>query len=92
VAHAYNPFTWEVNIGRTKIQGCLQGVHETSSQSIAGHSGVHLSPQATLEAEIGRVMIQSQSGQKKFARPHLNGKMLGMVVHACQPSEAGSIK
>jgi hypothetical protein len=26
---------------------------------------------------------------KKFVRPHLNGKKLGMVAHACHPSDGG---
>jgi hypothetical protein len=25
--------------------------------------------------------------KKKFARPHLNGKELGVMVHACRPSD-----
>jgi hypothetical protein len=29
---------------------------------------------------------------KKFTRPHLNGKKLGMVVHTCYPSHHGSVK
>jgi hypothetical protein len=33
-----------------------------------------------------------EAGAKKFARPHLGGKKLSMVVCACHPSEGGKFK
>jgi hypothetical protein len=47
---------------------------------------------ATWKAEIRRIMVLGQPGQKKFARPHLNGKNLGVVVQTCHPSDIESIK
>jgi hypothetical protein len=32
------------------------------------------------EAEIRRIMVPGQAGQKKFARSHLNGRKWGMVA------------
>jgi hypothetical protein len=32
------------------------------------------------------------SRQKKVSRPHLKGKMLGMVAGACHPSNSGKCK
>jgi hypothetical protein len=29
------------------------------------------------EAEVGRIMVPDQPGQKKFVRPHLNGRKAG---------------
>jgi hypothetical protein len=47
---------------------------------------------ATWEAEIRRILVQSQPGQKMFARPHLNGKKLGMMTCACHPGDRGRHK
>jgi hypothetical protein len=46
------------------------------------------------KAEIGRIMIPGQLRQKneKIARPHLDRKKLGMVVHPCHPSNSGKYK
>jgi hypothetical protein len=35
------------------------------------------------KAEIGRIVVQSQPGQKMFMRHNLNQKKLGEVVHTC---------
>jgi hypothetical protein len=40
-----------------------QTAWETSSQPTGGHSGMHLSSQATQEAEIRRFVVPGQSGQ-----------------------------
>jgi hypothetical protein len=57
---------------------------------------MYLSPQARdltiLEADIRRTMVPGHLRQKKFARYHLNGKRLGVVVHAYHPSMVGSLK
>jgi hypothetical protein len=43
---------------------------------------------ATWEAEIGRIVVLDQPGQKKFPRPPYKPiKKLGMMVHACNPSQ-----
>jgi hypothetical protein len=47
---------------------------------------------ATWEAEIRRIKVLSQSRQKELMRPHLHRKKLGMVVHACHPSNGGKCK
>jgi hypothetical protein len=39
------------------------------------------------EAEIGKITIPGQPRQKKFARPYLSGKQLGVVLCACHPSK-----
>jgi hypothetical protein len=49
---------------------------------------VMLTPQAV---ETGRIVFQASPG-KKCKRPHLNPEKLGVVVHACRPSNAGSVK
>jgi hypothetical protein len=36
----------------------------------------YLSSMATWEAEIGRILVPGQSGQKKFLRPHTIGKKI----------------
>jgi hypothetical protein len=41
---------------------------------------------ATWVIEIGRIMVLGQPRQKKFARPHLNEKKLGMTVCTCHSS------
>jgi hypothetical protein len=39
------------------------------------------------EAEIGNIKVPGQVGQKKkFVKPHLNGKKLGMRVCSCHLS------
>jgi hypothetical protein len=44
------------------------------------------------EPEIREIVFPSQSGQKEFMRLRIQwGKILGMVVHACHPSNAGRI-
>jgi hypothetical protein len=37
---------------------------------------------AVWEVDIGRIMALGQARQEKFARPHLNGKKVGVVVYA----------
>jgi hypothetical protein len=44
------------------------------------------------KAENYRIMVPSQPGtSKKMVRLHLNGK-LGVVMHACEPSNGGKPK
>jgi hypothetical protein len=45
-----------------------------------------------LEAEIGKMMVSGQPGQKSFQDATSMGKKLGMVAHACHPSEGGKHK
>jgi hypothetical protein len=81
--------TWEAEIRRIVVQGQLG--HETPSQPIiAGHSGTHLSSQATQDSEIRIVAPASQT--KNFVRPHINGKRLGVVACATQPCEGRKLK
>jgi hypothetical protein len=47
---------------------------------------------ATLEAEFRRILVPCQPGQKKFARLHINGKKLGVVMNTCHPSNGGKHK
>jgi hypothetical protein len=61
------------------------------SQSIAGHCGAHLSFQATWKAEIRRINVPGQTGQK-FVRPYLSGKKLDMVPYPCHPWNSGKHK
>jgi hypothetical protein len=42
------------------------------------------------EAEIERIMVRSQPGQKIHKIPHLKQSKLGIVVHACHPGCMGS--
>jgi hypothetical protein len=37
-------------------------------------------------ADIRYIVVPGHLRQKKFARPHLSGKQLGMVVHTCHPN------
>jgi hypothetical protein len=37
-------------------------------------------------------MVPGQPGQKKFGRPPTQGKKLGVVTHACHPSNSGKPK
>jgi hypothetical protein len=37
-------------------------------------------------------VVPKQPGQKKFARPYLNGEKLGVVVCTCDPSKPGKPK
>jgi hypothetical protein len=60
-----------------------QEVHKTPYQPITECGGTCLPSQAIQEAEIRRITALGQPRQKKFVRPHLNGKKLGMVAHAC---------
>jgi hypothetical protein len=46
---------------------------------------------ATWEAEIRRITVRGQLGQK-VRDPLLNGKKLGMVVHACHPRDGRKLK
>jgi hypothetical protein len=48
--------------------------------------------QATWGTEIRGIAVQGQPGKKRFARPHLNRKKLGMVGHACHPSDGRKCK
>jgi hypothetical protein len=63
--------TWEAEIRRPD----QAKISQDPSQLIAGCHGICLSPHATQEPEIRRIVIPAQPGQK-FARPHLNGKKL----------------
>jgi hypothetical protein len=45
-----------------------------------------LSSQAIQEAEIRKITVLGQA--EKFVRPHLNGKNLDMVAHACHFSNS----
>jgi hypothetical protein len=36
---------------------------------------------AAWEAEIGRIAAEDRARQNKFAKPHLNGKKLSVIVH-----------
>jgi hypothetical protein len=42
---------------------------------------------ATWEAKIRRIGVPGQAQTKMFVRPHLHGKKLVMVVHACHSSD-----
>jgi hypothetical protein len=46
---------------------------------------------ATQEAKIGRITIPGQHG-KKFSRPYINRKKLGVVVHYSHTSYSGQPK
>jgi hypothetical protein len=40
----------------------------------------------TWDAEIKKIVVPGHPRQKKFPKPHLNGKNLSTVAHACHPS------
>jgi hypothetical protein len=40
----------------------------------------------TWETEIRRIKVPGNPRQRKFMRPHLNGKKMRMVVHNCYSS------
>jgi hypothetical protein len=63
-----------------------QKVHETPSQPTTKQGGTQLSPQATREAEISRIAVPGQPGQKDLQAIILMGKQLGMLAHACHHS------
>jgi hypothetical protein len=44
------------------------------------------------EFGIWKVAIPDHPGQKKFTRPHLNGKKAAMVMYTCYPSDSGKCK
>jgi hypothetical protein len=46
---------------------------------------------AAQEAEIGRIVFEASLG-KKSERPISINKKLGVVVHTCHPSYAGSMR
>jgi hypothetical protein len=41
------------------------------------------------KAEIGRIILPKQAGQKSLQDPHLNEKRLGVVACPCHPSHGG---
>jgi hypothetical protein len=81
--------TREAEIRRIMVQGQpRQGMHQTSSQPIAGCDGMHLSSYAIskgsqFQASLGKKVCKILSQQKK---------KLGMVIHAYIPVTVGSIK
>jgi hypothetical protein len=78
--------TWEAEIDRSWFEASKKNFGRPPSQPIAGCSGAHLSCQAMQESEIWKIIVSGQPGQKKFARPHLSGKRLDVVLHTCHPS------
>jgi hypothetical protein len=69
----------------------MQKVCKTSSQSIAGCSGIHLSSLASEEAEIKRIMVPGQSRQKKPCDTPFKFKKLGLMLHTCYSNYSGSV-
>jgi hypothetical protein len=45
---------------------------------------------AAWETKI-RLEVPDQLAQKKFVRPHLVGKILGIVALTCHPSNSGTL-
>jgi hypothetical protein len=67
VAHACNP---SYLIGKIMVQGQpRQKAHETSSQPMAGHTDMHLSPQLSRKSTIGGLQCRPSPGNK--AKPYL---------------------
>jgi hypothetical protein len=60
-----------------------QGVHETPSQSIAGYSGY------VCHSMLCERLRCREDPYPRPMRTHLSGKMLGMMVHAYNPSYGG---
>jgi hypothetical protein len=56
------------------------------SQSMAECDDAYLSLQTTREAKVRRITVSGQP--KKVCKTYLNGKKLGMVAHACHPSDS----
>jgi hypothetical protein len=63
----------------------MAGFMQTNSSEARCHwlTPVTLAP---WEAEMGRIAVLGQPGQKNFARVHLNRNKLSMVVRACHLS------
>jgi hypothetical protein len=61
------------------VQGRQGKMCETLSQPIARCGDVYMSSQVIWEAEIGRIIVPGQPGQKKNKKQDPNGKKLGMV-------------
>jgi hypothetical protein len=80
--------TWEAEIRRTADQAIL-GKKLVKlvgpCQPTSGCSGVWLSSHTIQEAEIRRITVPIQPGQKIFVRSHLKGKNLNVVLPACYP-------
>jgi hypothetical protein len=64
---------------------------ETASQPPPWHRAAHLSSPDIQETGIRRIRIPLKL-TKKFAKPHLNGKVLGMVVQPCNLTGDGRLK
>jgi hypothetical protein len=80
---------WEAKIRRIMVGGqSRQKICKTPSLSLSGHKLVIPDLQ---EAEIWRITVADQLveeglgevGVREFARPHLNRRNLGALVHAC---------
>jgi hypothetical protein len=75
--------TWEAEIRRIVVQGQhRQGIHQTPSQPITGHSGMHLS-EGCAEGWHREDHGSRPPWAKAFGRPHLIRKMLDVMAHSC---------
>jgi hypothetical protein len=81
----------ESEMGRTVVPGQpKQNTSKNSSQPLAGNDGMSLSSQAALEADMEGSRFPAAQA-KKFARLHLNGEKLGIMMHAI-PAMARIVK
>jgi hypothetical protein len=74
-------------LGGSQFEASLDKIFmRSSSQSIAGEGGTHLSSQDMLEAEIGSIIVLGQTRQKNCESP-----CQPMTGLACHLSDLGSI-
>jgi hypothetical protein len=75
---------------RIEVPGQANGLQYPISTS--SHVWWHVSVIPTMqEAAVRRITVPGQPRQKKIARPHLERKKLGMIVHAYHPSNGGKL-
>jgi hypothetical protein len=78
VAHSGNPSHFgRLRLGRLWFKASLGREFKRPPISIDSWARWYLSSQAIWEAKIRKVTVPDQPGQKKFVRPHLNGRKAG---------------
>jgi hypothetical protein len=84
--------TWEAEIGRIKVPGekfSRRKVGESPYQPIKNVRGDVCHPKFHKRLRVGGLRFQASLG-KKFMRPHLNRKKLGVVLCPCHHSCCGN--
>jgi hypothetical protein len=62
------------------------------SQPLAGYNGMYLLPQAIWEAEMGKIAVLGQPGQKGLQNPNTMGEKVRRGGIHCHPSDDEKLK